>query len=571
MIPGISWTDEFEDRGSHEDRHMSTKYIFITGGVVSGLGKGIAAASIGALLEARGFRVKIQKFDPYINVDPGTMSPFQHGEVFVTDDGAETDLDLGHYERFTAMRATKKNNFTTGRIYSRVIEKERRGDYLGKTVQVIPHITDEIKKCIREVSEADVVIVEIGGTVGDIESLPFLEAIRQFRQEAGRGNAINVHLTLVPYIKASDELKTKPTQHSVKELRAIGIQPDILLCRSEQAIPEDMKAKIALFCNVEEEAVISALDVEFIYQVPLSFSREGLDQILLDKLHLPHEELCDLSKWEEIVRKLRHPEGEVRIGFVGKYVEFGDSYKSLNEALVHGGIANNVRVKIVYIDSVALEQEGYHGEMGNVDGILVGPGFGQRGVEGMLRAIRYAREKKIPFFGICLGMQCATIEVARDLAGMIGANSTEFDEDSPYKVIYKLRDLIGVDALGGTMRLGKYPCQLTEGSIARQAYGEPMVEERHRHRYEVNPEFLPQLEAQGLKVTGRSPDGKFVEMVELADHPWFLGCQFHPEYKSRPTQPHPLFKSFVAAMKEFRTTRHAAAATAAHEEATQIS
>jgi CTP synthase len=538
---------------------MSTKYIFITGGVVSGLGKGIAAASIGALLEARGFTVTLIKFDPYVNVDPGTMSPFQHGEVYVTDDGAETDLDLGHYERFTSMKATRKNNFTTGRIYLKVIEKERRGDYLGKTVQVIPHITDEIKKCIRDVADnVDVVIVEIGGTVGDIESLPFLEAIRQFRQEVGRGNAINVHLTLVPYIRASDELKTKPTQHSVKELREIGIQPDILLCRSERPIPKEMKAKIALFCNVEEEAVVSALDVEFIYQVPLAFSREGLDEILLDKLHLPHEEVGALTRWEEIVRKLRHPEDEVRIGFVGKYVEFGDSYKSLNEALVHGGIANNLKVKIVYIDSEGLEEDGYHGELGHVDGILVGPGFGARGVEGKLRAIRYAREKKIPYFGICLGMQCATIEFARNVAGMIGANSTEFDDDAPYKVIYKLRDLIGVDALGGTMRLGKYPCNLLEGSIAREAYGEPTIEERHRHRYEANPEYMPQLEEKGLRVTGISPDGKFVEIVELADHPWFLGCQFHPEYKSKPTAPHPLFRSFVAAAHQYRRSMKSA-------------
>ena len=551
---------------------MSTKYIFVTGGVVSSLGKGIAASSIGALLEARGFRVTMQKFDPYINVDPGTMSPFQHGEVFVTDDGAETDLDLGHYERFTTMTATRQNNFTTGRIYSKVIEKERRGDYLGKTVQVIPHITDEIKKCIREVSNgADVVIVEIGGTVGDIESLPFLEAIRQFRQEVGRGNAINVHLTLVPYIKASQEMKTKPTQHSVKELREIGIQPDILLCRSERPIPQDMKEKIALFCNVEEDAVISALDVDFIYQVPLALSREGLDEILLDKLHLPHEELGDLSKWEEIVRKLRHPESEVRIGFVGKYVEFGDSYKSLNEALMHGGIANNARVRIVYIDSVSLENDGYHSDMAQVDGILVGPGFGQRGVEGMLRAIRYAREKKIPFFGICLGMQCATIEFARNVAGMVGANSTEFDEDAPYKVIYKLRDLIGVDALGGTMRLGKYPCKLKEGTTAREAYGEELVEERHRHRYEVNPEYIPQLTENGLVVSGVSPDGKFVEMVELADHPWFVGCQFHPEYRSKPMNPHPLFRSFIAAAKEYRAIRGTAAPVAAPAEVEQVS
>ena len=546
---------------------MSTKFIFVTGGVVSSLGKGIAASSIGALLEARGFKVTLVKFDPYINVDPGTMSPFQHGEVYVTDDGAETDLDLGHYERFTAMKGSRRSNYTTGRIYQKVIEKERRGDYLGKTVQVIPHITDEIKSSIREASEgADVVIIEIGGTVGDIESLPFLEAIRQFRQEAGRGNAINVHVTLVPYIKASEELKTKPTQHSVKELREIGIQPDVLLCRSDRPIPEDMKRKIALFCNVEEEAVIPALDVDFIYQVPLALSREGLDEILLDKLHLPHEELGDLSKWEEIVRKLRHPEGEVRIGFVGKYVEFGDSYKSLNEALVHGGIANNVKVRIIYIDSGNLEQEGYHGDLGNVDGILVGPGFGQRGVEGMLRAIRYAREKKVPYFGICLGMQCAVIEFARNVAGMVGANSTEFDDDAPYKVIYKLRDLIGVDALGGTMRLGKYPCELKPGSRAMDAYGVPLVEERHRHRYEVNPEYIPQLEERGLRVTGASPDGKFVEIVELRDHPWFLGCQFHPEYRSKPTNPHPLFRAFIGAAREFQAERRAASGIARHTE-----
>jgi CTP synthase len=529
---------------------MSTKYIFITGGVVSGLGKGIAAASIGALLEARGFKVTLQKFDPYINVDPGTMSPFQHGEVFVTDDGAETDLDMGHYERFTSMRGTRRNNYTTGRIYLRVIEKERRGDYLGKTVQVIPHITDEIKKCIKDVSEGvDVVIVEIGGTVGDIESLPFLEAIRQFRLEAGRGNALNVHVTLIPYIKASDELKTKPTQHSVQTLRQIGIQPDILLCRSERTIPDDMKKKIGLFCNVEEESVVPAYDVDYIYQVPLAFAREGLAEILLDKLHLPSEEIGSLARWEEIVRKMRHPEDEVRIGFVGKYVDFGDSYKSLNEALVHGGIANNVKARIIYIDSESLEEEGYHGELASVDGILVGPGFGSRGVEGKLRAIRYAREKRIPFFGICLGMQCATIEFARNVAGMVGANSTEFDDEAPYKVIYKLRDLIGVDALGGTMRLGKYPCNLKEGSLAREAYGVDFVEERHRHRYEANPEYIPQLEGRGFHVTGVSPDGKFVEIIELEGHPWFLGCQFHPEYKSRPSAPHPLFRSFIAAAR----------------------
>src|ERR671938_1097524 len=461
------------------------KYIFVTGGVVSSLGKGLAAASIGRLLEDHGYKVALQKFDPYINVDPGTMSPYQHGEVYVTDDGAETDLDLGHYERFTSAKMTRRNNYTTGRIYNSVIQKDLRGEYLGKTVQVIPHITDEIKTVIREAAgEADIVIVEVGGTVGDIESLPFLEAIRQMKYDVGEENVVYAHLTLVPFIAAAGELKTKPTQHSVKELREIGIQPDILLCRSERAIPEDMKKKIALFCNVEEESVVSALDVEYIYQVPLAFSREGLDEILLDKLHLPHEEIGALTKWEEIVRKLRHPEDEVKIGFVGKYVEFGDSYKSLNEALAHGGIANNVKVRIIYIDSESLEEEGYHGELANVDGILVGPGFGSRGVEGKLRAIRYARERKVPYFGICLGMQCATIEFARSVCGMVGANSTEFDDEAPYKVIYKLRDLIGVDALGGTMRLGKYPCRLREGSLAQRAYETDFVEERHRHRYE---------------------------------------------------------------------------------------
>src|SRR6266481_6646750 len=537
------------------------KYVFVTGGVVSSLGKGIAAASLAAILESRGIRVTNIKLDPYINVDPGTMSPFQHGEVFVTEDGAETDLDLGHYKRFVNAKMTRRNNFTTGQIYESVIKKERRGDYLGGTVQVIPHITDEIKHFIRMgAGDAEVAICEIGGTVGDIESLPFLEAVRQMSIQNGRGNTCFIHLTLVPYIPSAGEIKTKPTQHSVKELREIGIQPDILLCRSERPIPEDMKKKIALFCNVEEEAVVSALDVEYIYQVPLAFSRESLDEILLDKLHLPHEEFSALGKWEEIVRKLRHPEDEVRIGFVGKYVEFGDSYKSLNEALVHGGIANNVRVRIVYIDSEALEDEGYHGELANVDGILVGPGFGARGVEGKLRAIRYAREKRIPYFGICLGMQCATIEFARNVCGMVGANSTEFDDEAPYKVIFKLRDLIGVDALGGTMRLGKYPCSLKEGSIARAAYGVEQIEERHRHRYEVNPEYVPALEEKGFRVTGISPDGKFVEIIELEEHPWFLGCQFHPEYKSRPTAPHPLFRSFIAAARVFKNSVKANAA-----------
>ncbi|MHB1045737.1 MAG: CTP synthase [Thermoanaerobaculia bacterium] len=534
---------------------MSTKYVFVTGGVVSGLGKGIAGASLAALLEARGFKVTLQKLDPYLNVDPGTMSPFQHGEVFVTDDGAETDLDLGHYERFSSTITGKSNSITAGRIYQTVIEKERRGDYLGKTVQVIPHVTDEIKDCIRRVSaDNDVVIVEIGGTVGDIESLPFLEAIRQFRKDVGRGNAINVHVTLVPYIAASDELKTKPTQHSVKELLSIGIRPDILLCRADRAIPEEMKKKIALFCNVDEPAVITARDVSTIYECPLAFAREGFDQIVLDYLSLPHSER-DLTKWDRIVNRWKNPAGEVKIAIVGKYVALGDSYKSLNEALHHGGIENNVKVRLEYVDSEDLETTGYPESLSRADAVLVPGGFGRRGIEGMLRAIRYARETKVPFFGICLGMQCAVIEFARNVCGLANANSTEFDANAPHKVIYKLRDLIGIEALGGTMRLGKYPCELAEGSTARRAYGEPLIYERHRHRYEVNQEFLPALREAGLAVTGVSPDRKFVEMVELPDHPWFLGCQFHPEFKSKPTAAHPLFKDFVRAARAHQAAR----------------
>jgi CTP synthase len=532
---------------------MSGKYVFVTGGVVSSLGKGIAASSIGALLEARGYKVALAKFDPYINVDPGTMSPFQHGEVYVTDDGAETDLDLGHYERFTSMTSSKLNNTTAGRIYLSVIERERRGDYLGKTVQVIPHITDEIKEGMRRIgADADVVLIEIGGTVGDIESLPFLEAIRQIRQEAGRGNAINVHLTLVPYIKASDELKTKPTQHSVKELLSIGIQPDVLLCRTDRALPADVKKKIALFCNVPVEAVINAKDVPSIYEVPLQFAAEGLDEILLDLLHLPHYDR-DLTKWETLVNRIKNPAGEVDIAIVGKYVEYGDSYKSLNEALAHGGIANHVRVKLHYVDAESLENDTYPEVLARADAILVPGGFGKRGVEGMLKAIRYAREKKVPFFGICLGLQTAVIEYARNVAGLEGANSTEFDEDPGHKVIFKLRDLIGVEALGGTMRLGKYPCELKAGSFAARAYGESIISERHRHRYEVNQEYVAQLRDAGLSFTGMSPDRKFVEIIELhEDHPWFLGCQFHPELKSKPFACHPLFKDFIRAARAHR-------------------
>jgi CTP synthase len=532
---------------------MSTKYLFVTGGVVSSLGKGIAASSIGALLEARGYSVALAKFDPYLNVDPGTMSPFQHGEVFVTDDGSETDLDLGHYERFTSTTGSRLSNTTTGRIYKTVIDKERHGDYLGKTVQVIPHITDEIKESIRAVSsEADVVIIEIGGTVGDIESLPFLEAIRQFRLEVGRGNAVNIHLTLVPYIKASDELKTKPTQHSVKELLSIGIQPDILLCRTDRPLPLEIKRKIALFCNVPVEAVITAKDVPSIYEVPLVFASENLDTQILELLNLPNYER-DLSKWENLVNRIKAPHGEVEIGVVGKYVDYGDSYKSLNEALIHGGIANDVKVKLTYIDAETLEGDSYPEDLFRVDAILVPGGFGKRGTEGMMKAIRYAREKKVPFFGICLGLQCAVIEFARSVCGLEGANSTEFEEEPKYKVIYKLRDLIGVEALGGTMRLGKYPAELSPGSFAARAYGEPVAWDRHRHRYEVNQEFLPTLRDHGMSFTGMSPDKKFVEIIEIhEDHPWFLGCQFHPELKSKPFACHPLFRDFIRAAKAHR-------------------
>ncbi|HEX6899921.1 MAG TPA: CTP synthase [Thermoanaerobaculia bacterium] len=534
---------------------MATKYIFVTGGVVSSLGKGVAAASVGAILEARGFSVTLMKFDPYINVDPGTMSPYQHGEVFVTDDGAETDLDLGHYERFTHNQATRRHNYTTGKIYSSVIEKERRGDYLGKTVQVIPHITDEIKEAMRRVAdEHDVVIVEIGGTVGDIESLPFLEAIRQFRQELGRGNAVNIHLTLVPFIAAAEELKTKPTQHSVRELREIGISADIVLCRVDRALPEEMKKKIALFCNVDPRQVIAARDVSTIYEVPLMFSREGLDDVVLELLNLPHYDR-DLSRWESLVSRVKNPRNRVRVGIVGKYVEFPDAYKSLNEALIHGGIANDAGVELVYIDAEEMESGSWPREIFEIDSLLVPIGFGHRGTEGKIRAIRFAREHKVPFFGICLGMQCMTIEYARNVCGIKDATSSEFDADTEHAVIYKLRDLLGVEELGGTMRLGAYPCKLKEGTLARKIYGTAEISERHRHRYEVNQKYLQTLTEHGLVVSGLSPDGKFVEMVELPGHPWFLGCQFHPEYKSKPTEPHPLFVSYIAAALEQKQRR----------------
>jgi len=537
---------------------MTTKYIFVTGGVVSSLGKGVASASIGALLEARGFKVTIMKFDPYVNVDPGTMSPYQHGEVFVTDDGAETDLDLGHYERFTHTSTSKLHNYTTGRIYETVITKERRGDYLGKTVQVIPHVTDEIKAAMRRVAGGnDVVIVEIGGTVGDIESLPFLEAIRQFRLEIGRSNAVNVHLTLVPYIAAAEELKSKPTQHSVRELRAIGIQADLLLCRVDRPMPEELRRKIALFCNVAPEQVIAARDVSTIYEVPLLFAREGLDETLLDQLNLPHYER-DLGPWETLVSKVKNPKQSVRIGIVGKYVELPDAYKSLNEALLHGGVANDCRVDLVYLSAEEIESGAWPREVFDVDGLLVPIGFGPRGTEGKIRAIRYAREHRIPFFGICLGMQCLTIEYARNVCGVEKATSTEFDPDAAHPLIYKLRDLLGVEEMGGTMRLGAYPCELVPGTLAARIYGEATISERHRHRYEVNQKYLKTLTDHGLVVSGLSPDGKFVEMVELPGHPWFLGCQFHPEYKSRPTEPHPLFVSYIGAALEEKQRRKGA-------------
>jgi len=532
-----------------ENTGRQTKYIFVTGGVVSSLGKGLAAASIGALLEGHGYKVTLQKFDPYINVDPGTMSPYQHGEVYVTDDGAETDLDLGHYERFTNMTATRNSNWTTGKIYMSVIQKERRGDYLGRTVQVIPHITNEIKDCIRQAGrDVDVVLVEIGGTVGDIESLPFLEAIRQFRQDVDRENTIYVHLTLVPYIGAAGELKTKPTQHSVRDLRSIGIQPDILLCRTDRTLSREIKQKIALFCDVNEEAVITAKDVPTIYEVPLAFREEGLDSVVLKYLHLPPSESRMLA-WEELVERIMNPEEELTIHVVGKYTGYEDSYKSLNEALYHGGFANSVRINIQWVESEALEQEGGSRLLEGATAVLVPGGFGSRGTRGMMKASEYARAHNIPFFGICYGFQWATVEYARNVCGLEGADSTEVDEAAPHKVIYKLRDLLGVDELGGTMRLGRYACELAAGSLARKIYGTDLIHERHRHRFEFNCLYEPMLAEHGMKISGRSPDGKFVEIAELPGHPWFVAVQFHPEFQSRPLKPHPLFASFVEAAK----------------------
>jgi CTP synthase len=541
------------------------KYIFITGGVVSSLGKGLAAASIGCLLEGHGYRVMMQKFDPYINVDPGTMSPYQHGEVYVTDDGAETDLDLGHYERFTNTVTTKQSNWTTGKIYQSVIQKERRGDYLGRTVQVIPHITNEIKDAIHAVSnDADVVLVEIGGTVGDIESLPFLEAIRQFRQDVGRDNSLYVHLTLVPFIGAAGELKTKPTQHSVRDLRSIGIQPDILLCRTDRFLDSDIKRKIALFCDVDEEAVITAKDVQTIYEVPVVLAGEGLDRIVLKYLHLPETERR-MQPWEDLVARIKNPVDELTIHVVGKYVGYEDSYKSLNEALYHGGIAHRVKVNIKWIEAEALEQPNGATLLDGADGILVPGGFGNRGTRGMMQAAQVARERAIPYFGICYGFQWATVEYARNVAGLADADSTECNPDTSSKVIYMLRDLLGVDDLGGTMRLGSYACELTPGSLAQRVYGTNLIHERHRHRYEFNCLYERTLTEHGLRISGRSPDGKFVEIAELPGHPWYLAVQFHPEFKSKPTRPHPLFAAFVGAAYAHKTEHTQSAAGASRE------
>ncbi|MFH1984956.1 MAG: CTP synthase [Pseudomonadota bacterium] len=541
----------------------SKKFIFVTGGVLSSLGKGLASAAIGALLESRGLKVTLQKLDPYINVDPGTMNPFQHGEVFVTDDGAETDLDLGHYERFTEAKLGKNNNFTTGKIYHSVITKERRGDYLGGTVQVIPHITDEIKEAIKLVAEdVDIAIIEIGGTIGDIESLPFLEAIRQFRADVGKDHVLYIHLTLVPYIATAGEVKTKPTQHSVKELRSIGIQPDILLCRTDRYLAPSIKKKIALFCNVSEDAVITAKDVDCIYEVPLVFHKEGLDSKIVELLHI-WTRTPRLDEWETVVRKFQNPKKTVTIAIVGKYVDLTESYKSLNEALYHGGMGNDARVTLKYVDSESLGADSCPDFLTDVDGILVPGGFGSRGIEGKVCAAQFARLHKVPYFGICLGMQIAVIEFARNMAGLAAANSSEFDLTTPHPVIYLMTEWFdehtGVierrdeaSDKGATMRLGAYPCKLKAGTKAHDAYGEIDISERHRHRYEFNNAYQERLEAAGMVISGTSPKEDLVEMVELPDHPWFVGCQFHPEFKSRPRKPHPLFREFIRASIEYR-------------------
>ncbi len=540
------------------------KHIFVTGGVVSSLGKGLTCASIGMLLEQRGLQVRLQKFDPYINVDPGTMSPYQHGEVYVLDDGSETDLDLGHYERFTHAPLTKHCNYTTGKIYLSVIQKEREGRYYeGKTVQVIPHVTDEIKDAIHRLAtdDVDVVITEIGGTVGDIEGLPFLEAIRQFAIDVGRENCLYIHLTLVPYLKAAAELKTKPTQHSVGALRQIGIQPDVLICRTEHPISADDKDKIALFCNVDRKAVIEERDKQFsIYEVPLSLVNHGLDDILVKRLRLKADPL-ELGEWRDMVERIKNPKHEVRIAVVGKYMKHRDAYKSVYEALDHAGIANHTRVLVVRVEAEEVESRGAEATLGGIDGILVPGGFGMRGIEGKIEAIRYARTRNVPYFGICLGMQCAVVEFARDVLGLEDANSTEFDQTTEHPVIWLMPDQQSVRQRGGTMRLGSWPCALVPETKAREAYGVDQVEERHRHRYEFNNAYLRDFEDNGLVATGTSPDGTIVEIVEITDHPWFVAVQFHPEFKSKPTRAHPLFREFVAAaLRQRGTTRSATGA-----------
>ncbi len=527
--------------------------------MVSSLGKGIAAASLGNLLQARGLKVNIQKLDPYINVDPGTMNPFQHGEVFVTEDGAETDLDLGHYERFVGVKTGKENNCTTGQIYYTVIAKERRGDFLGGTVQVIPHITNEIKERIRRVEKldggADVVITEIGGTVGDIESQPFLEAIRQLRLELGPENAIFIHLTLVPYIQAAGELKTKPTQHSVRVLREIGIQPDLLFCRTQRRLTKEIKAKIGLFCNVAPHAVIEARDVDSIYEVPLLFRRQGVDDQILRLLHIRRADTIDLSDWQRMVQKIRRPIHEVDVALCGKYVHLRDAYKSINEAFVHAGVANNARVNVRLLNAQDLEGKAGEDPLRDIDGLLVAPGFGERGIEGKIEAVRRARQRGIPFLGICLGMQCAVVEFARNVCGLQGANSYEFDRTTPHPVIHLMPDQENVLDMGGTMRLGAYPCVLKAGSLVCKAYGQDKISERHRHRYEFFNRYRQQLTEAGMVISGQSPDGRLVEIIELKDHPWFVGCQFHPEFKSRPTVAHPLFREFIKAARRYRRSR----------------
>jgi CTP synthase len=532
-----------------------TKFIFVTGGVLSALGKGIAAASIGMLLESHGYKITLQKFDPYLNVDPGTMSPFQHGEVYVTDDGAETDLDLGHYERFTSTKTTQANNWTAGKIYELILRKERKGEYLGKTVQVIPHVTDEIKRAFYAVADNnDIVIVEIGGTVGDIESLPFLEAIRQMRLTLGKENTLFVHLTLVPYVETSGELKTKPTQHSVKELRAIGIQPDIILCRTDRLLNDSIKAKISLFTNVPLEAVITARDVRNIYEIPLLFAREKLDSIVLKELRLSIKRRR-LTKWKKMLERMESPKDEVNIALIGKYAGLQDSYMSLNQALHHAGTSHQLKVNISWIEAEELEERKPGDVLEFADGILVPGGFGVRGIEGKISAVNYARTEKVPFFGICLGMQCATIEYARHIASLSNANSTEFNPKTPHKIFFKWRELKGVQDLGGTMRLGKYLCRLQKGSLAEKAYGRSSIYERHRHRFEFNPAYEEALSKAGLVISGKNPEYGLVEIVELKKHPWFLGCQFHPEFKSRPVKSHPLFKDFIGASYEYRKKR----------------